>query len=102
LKRKEVNLARQILRLAGDGSQLQITDARTDRDVKLMSEDHSREGDALLLTTRRLGEQVGVPREEETERARPIEQRWVIQLSGIVLLGRQNVRASQPKTLRDR
>lgn len=93
-QREIAESVRQVLRLTCARDQLQVANALTDRHLKLVGEDHSSKGDPFPLAARRFGEEVDVSREEDTPQGTgSIEQLVVGELSCVVPLGGQDIRA---------
>lgn len=89
---EELDPVSHVLGLASLGDELEISDARTDRDPELVSVDDAREVDRLPLSPRGLPKEVVVTGEEDAVQfGRPIQQLRIRVLGGAVFERRNHV-----------
>lgn len=83
------------------GSELQIANRLSDRELKLMTVEDPDELTAALLPLIGHDEKVGVLREQHTaELHRPLEKGSIVQLGRSVFVARQNIHAAEAQALR--
>lgn len=83
--------------------EFQILDAFADGNAHLMCINHSEERLSAALPTVCLGEKIIVLREQNPpEFRRPVEKRRIFEFARSILVSREHIHATQPRTVSDR
>lgn len=87
----------EFVRLTALGDDLKIVYARSDGDVQLLCEHHSREFKAYLLSSRSLGEEIMISCEHDPlQLRRSIQKIVILPLCCFILLRRQHINSAFP------